>query len=248
MAEIFGCCSSYTGCSNQRKCLHQDQEYSGCQYRRNLEAGRIFYGTMRGFTKKESEDYENSLSKLFTPTGDNFFDSNNAASEALRNKFREYELYLICYNQPFAIKQRRRDLSYPITEEQQQTLIEIFQILSIPHSTTVEFDDYTPVENPIEPDEACDSRVMFQFGEQEFNILNFNCYLIPERIAKKIAGAFEKKGFKSRVETQYHRPVIWPEKLITINARIINKSIEPEKPKKPPVYVQETIFNLMRAI
>lgn len=220
--ETFGCCSSYTECSNQRKCLHQDQEYAGCQYKRNLDAGRIFYGT-------------EPKPKVIEP------------SESLRNKFREYELYLTCYNQPFAIKQRRKDLSYPITEEQQQTLIEIFQILSIPHSVTVEFDDYTPIENPIEIDEACDSRVSFQFGEQEYNILNFNCYLIPERIAKKISEAFEKKGFSSRVETQYHRPVIWPEKLTTINARIIYKSPE-EKPKKPPVYVQETIFNLMRAI
>jgi len=32
------------------------------------------FGEMRGFTKEESQIYEKSLSKLYIPTGDNFFD------------------------------------------------------------------------------------------------------------------------------------------------------------------------------
>lgn len=43
--DTFGCCSSFTACSDARQCLHlEDPEYWGCQYRRHLEAGRIFYG------------------------------------------------------------------------------------------------------------------------------------------------------------------------------------------------------------
>jgi len=45
MAESFGCCSSYLECSNNRACIHKgDPEYQECQYRKNLEAGRIFFG------------------------------------------------------------------------------------------------------------------------------------------------------------------------------------------------------------
>ena len=43
--ESFGCCSSYEKCSDNRKCLHEgNPEYAGCKYKKNLEAGRIFYG------------------------------------------------------------------------------------------------------------------------------------------------------------------------------------------------------------
>ena len=44
-APVFGCCSKYIECSNQRKCIHVNQLYStACLYRKNLEANRIFYG------------------------------------------------------------------------------------------------------------------------------------------------------------------------------------------------------------
>lgn len=44
-ADTFGCCHLFETCSDARKCLHRDLEYAkGCAYRKNLEAGRIFYG------------------------------------------------------------------------------------------------------------------------------------------------------------------------------------------------------------
>lgn len=44
----FGCCNSFILCSDARRCLHEnDVDYVGCQYRQNLEAGRIFYGKNR---------------------------------------------------------------------------------------------------------------------------------------------------------------------------------------------------------
>lgn len=44
----FGCCSKYEDCSNAKHCLHEDQVYSMvCVYRKNLDSGRIFYGTNR---------------------------------------------------------------------------------------------------------------------------------------------------------------------------------------------------------
>lgn len=41
----FGCCSKYNQCSDMKKCIHDDQLYAtACMYRKNLDAGRIFYG------------------------------------------------------------------------------------------------------------------------------------------------------------------------------------------------------------
>ena len=43
--ETFGCCNDFIRCSDALECLHKDNpEYAGCYYRKNLEAGRIFYG------------------------------------------------------------------------------------------------------------------------------------------------------------------------------------------------------------
>lgn len=44
-AKTFGCCSQFIQCSDAKKCVHKNKLYSmACSYRRNLDAGRIFYG------------------------------------------------------------------------------------------------------------------------------------------------------------------------------------------------------------
>lgn len=44
----FACCSQFEQCSDAKRCVHENRLYStACSYRRNLEAGRIFYGKNR---------------------------------------------------------------------------------------------------------------------------------------------------------------------------------------------------------
>ena len=43
--EFFGCCHRYVECSDALRCLHPDFLTSlACSYKRNLEAGKVFYG------------------------------------------------------------------------------------------------------------------------------------------------------------------------------------------------------------
>ena len=43
--EQFACCNDFEKCSDALKCLYpEDRFYNGCYYRRNLEAGKVFYG------------------------------------------------------------------------------------------------------------------------------------------------------------------------------------------------------------
>lgn len=44
--KTFGCCSKYVACSDAKKCLHDDYFYASaaCEYKKNLDAGKIFYG------------------------------------------------------------------------------------------------------------------------------------------------------------------------------------------------------------
>lgn len=43
--ESFACCGLYEKCSDEKQCVHDDLQYAkACLYRKNLEAGRIFYG------------------------------------------------------------------------------------------------------------------------------------------------------------------------------------------------------------
>ena len=56
----FGCCSSYRACSDAKACLvpHSDY-YENCSYRKNLEAGIIFYG--KNAPEFDRELYENLI-------------------------------------------------------------------------------------------------------------------------------------------------------------------------------------------
>ena len=44
ITEKFGCCHAFKECSEKGECLFPDDRfYNGCEYRKNLEAGRNFY-------------------------------------------------------------------------------------------------------------------------------------------------------------------------------------------------------------
>lgn len=54
--EIFGCCSRYVECSDQRKCIHPDIKIArGCMYKLNLEKGQIFYGRNCSIDRRDGE-------------------------------------------------------------------------------------------------------------------------------------------------------------------------------------------------
>lgn len=43
-SHSFGCCHRFKECSLEKQCIHPDLFYAkGCQYRKNLEAGKVFY-------------------------------------------------------------------------------------------------------------------------------------------------------------------------------------------------------------
>lgn len=46
--ELFSCCSRFIQCSDEKVCIQPNKRLSvGCQYRKNLTSGRIFYGKYR---------------------------------------------------------------------------------------------------------------------------------------------------------------------------------------------------------
>ena len=48
ITDTFACCNSFMQCSDAKQCIHQDDRfYNGCYYRKNLEAGKVFYGKNR---------------------------------------------------------------------------------------------------------------------------------------------------------------------------------------------------------
>ena len=45
---MFGCCSRFNACSDEKKCVHPDKVYAkNCWYQENLKQGKIFYGVNR---------------------------------------------------------------------------------------------------------------------------------------------------------------------------------------------------------
>lgn len=55
--ESFGCCSHYIECSDAKTCVMANMGkgfYKGCQYKQNLEAGKIFYGKNANISKNSN--------------------------------------------------------------------------------------------------------------------------------------------------------------------------------------------------
>lgn len=65
-ADTFGCCSRYRACSDAGRCIIADQSYyANCSYRKNLEAGRIFYGKRAdGFSAAEYKEIQDRVNDL----------------------------------------------------------------------------------------------------------------------------------------------------------------------------------------
>lgn len=65
-ADVIGCCGLYLKCSDAKQCLHPDLSVSeNCLYRKNLEAGRIFYGKNAfDFSPDAYQELERTVSGL----------------------------------------------------------------------------------------------------------------------------------------------------------------------------------------
>ncbi len=64
--EEIGCCSRYRECSDSGKCISTNPSISmGCQYRKNLEGGHVFYGeNALGFSKQKYKEIRGRIDDL----------------------------------------------------------------------------------------------------------------------------------------------------------------------------------------
>ncbi len=58
----FGCCSRFEECSDAKKCVHPNKLFSmACQYRHNLDSGRIFYGKNKNIDERGNLNNDNQV-------------------------------------------------------------------------------------------------------------------------------------------------------------------------------------------
>lgn len=175
MADIFGCCSSYKVCSEQGKCIHlSNPGYSGCQYRKNLEAGRNFYSSNKSFKVVKISEKKQSR-----------------------------ELYITCYRQLFQVfsKDNKHWYSRKLDTDTDTVteLSELFDKHKIPYRHKQ--DPIEELEGDIlELSGPSNRRVIFEYSGNEYTVYNQGCYLMHDYIAESIKKAFANKGIKSRVE------------------------------------------------
>lgn len=215
---MFGCCSSYIECSDEGRCLHLDNEtYQGCMYRKNLEAGKVFFGQNKGKVKSRF-------------------------SQEVLERYKEYNIFLICYNKPYAIKSYQKKfpgaVSYPLTKAQMILLESLFEVNGIPYDNCHSNYDLKPADYQRE---VCDSRVIFEAADERFSMMSYDVKLIQKSLADKIAAALKKKGIKAQVECYYHKPYVPPAaRVMTIAKGIVTE--------RKVVYEQATIFSLIGGI
>lgn len=70
-----GCCSRYRECSSVGQCVVPDKDYAlECLYRKNLKAGRVFYGeNANGFSSEKYLAYQRRVDEL-SPAAHSIFD------------------------------------------------------------------------------------------------------------------------------------------------------------------------------
>lgn len=226
MAEKFGCCSKRDQCSDILQCIYKDDpEYSQCGYRKNLEAGRIFYGKNAG--KKPEPKIIPNWAKP------------------------EYHIYLTCYNQPFAVLARNKvGLSYQLKEESFNKLKNLFDALQVPYITDLSQGEF--IDKETKEKQICNYRVTIEAGDDKYNVLNFDSLLVPEKVARGIQKAFEVRGIPAKAEQygRYNVVDIPPYRAGLQEVKIVEANVEPEaKPikEKKIVYEQSSIFDLMGA-
>lgn len=104
ITETFACCNDFKRCSAVDTCIHQKEIfYNGCQYRRNLEAGRNFYKA--SLSVEDSNAFDNVIGLDFETA--NSSRSSACAVAAVKydfswNEIARYET-LINPHQPFDV-------------------------------------------------------------------------------------------------------------------------------------------------
>lgn len=231
--ETFGCCSHFIQCSDCGNCLFiGNEEYEGCQYRKNLDAGRIFYGTRAGEIVLENTEI------VLVNT------------EIVQKKQLPEHIYISCYERYFRIGHLGRNgFSYPLKDEEKELLIEKLKALDIPYAMD---DDETKCIVDGDADEPANSKVYFSFEEkgQRFSIANYNAYLIRKRYADGIAKSLSKKGIKAETQligaysgkTDYVRNKV----VTTVEKKEENAINELKLPEKQ-VYKQISFFDMLGA-
>jgi len=232
--DVFSCCSRYAECSEKRICLYAaDPDYAGCGYRKNLEAGRIFYGINAG--KAVADEFPKVLDKL-------------PGSKEIQ---KDTSIFLHCFNRLFAVRSIDKDLSRNLSCEQADKIETAFAESNIPYKLQIDSLANCVIDYPTEEDPApANSKVVFEVDNEEFHLLNYNTWLIKKRIAEAIVKAFDNHFIKARVELrgQYaniDRAAVYNAKRV-FKVEVIDKRQTPNKDGKPNV--QASMFDSPQVI
>jgi hypothetical protein len=108
---------------------------------------------------------------------------------------KEEMLYLFCYNRLFKITERNKiGFSYNLEQEDIQKLIEIFEKKSIPYTTELKKENRVINKNG----ECCNTKIVIEIDNKQYNIANYNSYLIRYSVANMISKAFNRKEIKAK--------------------------------------------------
>jgi hypothetical protein len=169
--DVFGCCSHYQECSDVGKCLFpNNDDYAGCQYGKNLMAGRNFYKQVISVTTKSGKD-----------------------------RYTNYRLYLECYERQFNVgRMGGNGWTYPLEKEQHEILQVCFENSNIPYSENKKDEKCLMVGTEEEPAKS-KVTFQVEGCEEKFVIANYNACLIQLKHATGILNSLAKRGIKANI-------------------------------------------------
>lgn len=166
---IIGCCSKYKECSQEGKCISQIEEIKTACY------------------------YRKNLEE-----GLNFYSSNRTTIERFKPDRR---LYIVVNNRCFIVRKRhpKTGLSYKLKNEDIEIIENEFNEAGVNYKYNVEESECI-IEGATDEDPTrSTSQVAIKIKEHEYNILNFNTWLIKVRASNQIAEYLSDKGIEANV-------------------------------------------------
>lgn len=169
--DVFGCCSHYQKCSDVGKCLFLDNDdYAGCQYGKNLLAGRNFYNQVIPVSTKSGKD-----------------------------RYTNYRLYLECYDRQFNVgRMGGNGWTYPLEQEHHARLQAYFKNSNIPYCTEKNAEKCIMIGTEEEPAKS-KVEFQIEDCEEKFVIANYNACLIQLKHATGILNSLIKRGIKANI-------------------------------------------------
>lgn len=186
----FGCCNKFKECSDAGCCIsiEFENEEGGCLYKENLDKGLNFYTEYNENNQLRADEYNQRQNNKETK------DKFNQIAIEYKGTFIEIP------NRFFYIGRRGsyRGWTFSLDKDESKQLVDTLEQHGINSSSNPDESKYH--DEVVSDEERANCRVVLKLEDAEYNISNYNNYVLKKVTAIKIASYLDKHALKCEIE------------------------------------------------